>query len=437
MKILLVGINYAPDLVGVPKYNTELCEALVDAGHEVRVITAPPYYPAWKVPEEHRALQIRRRSLNGVRVRRVPIYVPSRPGGVNRLLHHLSFALASAIPLFRQALIWRPDVMFAVAPSLMSSALVAVLARHVGARSWLHVQDFEVDAAFNLGLLRAPRLRKTMIAVERKILLAFDRVSSISPQMLNRLSTKGVPADRIRELRNWVDAIGTESQRNSASFRQELGLSEKHFVALYSGTMSHKQGLELIVEAAAALEARLPEVQFVLAGEGPYRETLARIAGGRRNVHFLGLQPNDRFAELLKTANVHLVPQRAEAADLVLPSKLGGIFASGRPVIAMATPGTGLAGEIEGCGVLVPPGDSAALAEAIVDLQQQPELCRRLGESGRKRSLERWDRGGIITQLIGELSNLTKGEAAVAAEAFVQTPPPVAASYDSLNVRRG
>lgn len=99
MRVLLVGINYAPDLIGVAKYNAELCESLVAEGHEVRVITAPPYYPAWKIPPEFKSSYFRSRDVDGVRVTRTPIYVPGHPSGAKRLIHHASFALTSAAPV--------------------------------------------------------------------------------------------------------------------------------------------------------------------------------------------------------------------------------------------------------------------------------------------------------------------------------------------------
>src|SRR5690349_4264491 len=139
MRILMVGINYAPDLVGVAKYNTELCEALVSFGHEVRVITAPPYYPEWRVPSSYWRWSYSSEMINNVQIRRAPIYVPEIPTGARRLLHHASFALTSAWPLVSDSLRWRPDLVFSVAPSLMSGALAARIAHSIGAFSWLHV----------------------------------------------------------------------------------------------------------------------------------------------------------------------------------------------------------------------------------------------------------------------------------------------------------
>src|ERR1700743_1310228 len=128
--------------------------------------------------------------------------------------------------------------------------------------------------------------------------------------------------------------------------------------------MSNKQGLDLIVEAARSLSKTDARIRFVLCGEGPHRRMLESLAGELTNIRFLGLQGSESFAELLRTADVHLIPQKAEAADLVLPSKLGGIFATGRPVIVMARPDTGLAAEVAGAGLVIPPGDATALVRA-------------------------------------------------------------------------
>jgi colanic acid biosynthesis glycosyl transferase WcaI len=399
MRILLVGINYAPDLIGVAKYNTELCEALAVAGHEVRVVTAPPYYPGWNIPKAYRSWFYRSDIINNVSIKRAPIYVPKTPSGAKRLIHHCSFALTSAGPTILEALRWRPDVVFSVAPSLMSAAVTAWIARRSGAFSWLHVQDFEVDAAFDLGILSSDRLRSGMLAVERSVLQSFDIVSTISPQMLDRLAQKGVAPERIREFRNWTDTNQISPSNGSSSFRNELGLKETDFVGLYSGTMSNKQGLDLIVEAAGQLQATNPNVRFILSGEGPHKATLQSMAAGLPNVQFLGLQPDDRFTDLLRTADFHLIPQKAEAADLVLPSKLGGIFATGRPVIAMSRPDAGLAKEVTGAGLVVPPGDTDALAAAIRSLAGDPSLCASLGRGARTAALARWDKTTILNAL--------------------------------------
>jgi colanic acid biosynthesis glycosyl transferase WcaI len=398
MRILLVGINYAPDLIGVAKYNTELCESLAAAGHDVQVITAPPYYPAWRIPDEFDASYFSATLTSGVAVTRTPIYVPAQPSGIRRLIHHASFALSSSPSVLQKMLLWRPDVVLSVAPSLMSAAFVAFVARLTGTKSWLHIQDFEVDAAFDLGLLRNDRLRRLMLGTEALIIKSFDRISTISPQMVDRLARKGIPCDRLSEVRNWIDTGAIVPGPRRTRYRDELGLKDTDLVALYSGTMSNKQGLDLVVEAAAILDRVHPDIHFILAGDGPHKAKLMSQASRLSNIHFLGLQPYESFGELLATADVHVLPQRAEAADLVLPSKLGAIFASARPVIAMARPDTGLAIEVDGAGLVIEPGDSASLAAGICQLGNDRDLAQQLASEGRKRAVARWDRNMIIAK---------------------------------------
>lgn len=408
MRILVVGINYAPDMIGVAKYNTELCEALASFGHEVRMITAPPYYPAWHIPPRFRNLGYRHELINGVFVTRSPIYVPRNPTGTNRLLHHASFALTSMWPVLAASLRKRPDVVFSVAPSLMSAAFAAWIGRRTGALTWLHLQDFEVDAAFDLGLLSTRRLRAPMVAIERKILRSFNCVSTISPQMAARLIAKGVDPEKIQEIRNWTDTSQIARGSRSPQLRKELGVADTDFVGLYSGTMSNKQGLELIIEAARSLDGEGTNIRFILCGEGPHKENLQRLAVGLTNVQFLGLQAAERFADLLNTVDVHLIPQKAEAADLVLPSKLGSILASGRPVIVMAEPGTGLVEEVKTGGLVVPPGDADGLTAAMRRLSNDHTLCRSLGEGARAIALARWDKTAILVAFERALSALCR-----------------------------
>ena len=406
MRILFSGIFYAPDLVGVAKYNTEICEWLQSRGHEIRVVTAPPYYPKWKIPSPYKAWFCQSELWHGIPIKRVPIYVPSNPTGIKRLIHHMSFALANAWPVISVAYRWRPDLLMTVAPSLLSCRIASFAAKRIGAHSWLHLQDFEVDAAFGLGMLKYNFLHSAMLNIEHRILGSFDRVSTISPQMVQGLQNKGVNPEHIYELRNWVDVDQIVPSDRNTIFRKTLAISDSDIVGLYSGSISNKQGLDVIIESAKKLAISHPHIQFIVCGEGPQKSKLQEMAIGLRNVHFIGLQPDDRFKELLSTADFHLLPQRAKAADLVLPSKLGGIFASGRPVIATAEPGTGLANEVGDAGLVVCPEDAQAFAEAVITMAENEALRTTLGKNARQRALQRWSKLNILHSLERELLTL-------------------------------
>lgn len=409
-KVLVVGINYAPDFIGIPKYTTELCEELVRRGHDVSVVTAPPYYPTWRVPKGYQGAW-KSETLNGVNLVRVPLYVPKKPNGFTRLLHHLSFAIASLPPTLFSAIKARPDVVLVVAPSLMSAPAALLAARLSGARSWLHIQDFEVDAAFELGILKGGGARAFAERFERGLLAGFDRVSTISATMRRVLLRKGVKEGAAMEVRNWVDVDSVTAWPSSdTEYRKLLGIPADHAVALYSGNMSAKQGLETLGAVAELLEERSDRITLVLCGQGPMRGDLEAACTKRNNVRFLDLQPSERLPELLATADIHILPQRVEAADLVLPSKLTGMLASGRPVIAMADPGTGLAIEVAGCGLVVSPGDGVAMASAIFQLANDERMRKELGVTARGRAEDRWRRSAVIDGMEAELESLV-GEA--------------------------
>jgi len=413
MKLLIYGINFAPELTGIGKYTGEMARWLADAGHEVRVITAPPYYPAWRVAEGHSARHYRREDWHGVQVHRTPLWVPQRPSGLKRLLHLASFALAS-LPALAAQWRWKPDVVWVVEPPLMCAPAALAFAALRGSRCWLHIQDYEVDAAFDLGLVKGRMLRRAVAATERWLMRRFDAVSTISGRMRELALAKGVAPERMQSLPNWVDTEGLRPLTAPSPYRAELGLAPDAVVALYTGNMGNKQGLEVLADTARLLRDE-PRIRFVFGGEGAGRADLQARCDGLPNVQFLGLQPLQRLRDWLGLADVHLLPQRADAADLVMPSKLTGMLASGRAVLATARAGTELHRVVEhdaACGVAVPPENPAALAEALRALAADPARRAALGASGRRYAEAELGRDAILRRFETRLMALREpGEA--------------------------
>ena len=404
MKILLYGINFSPEVVGIGKYTGEMATWLAAQGHEVRVITAPPYYPAWRVAPGFSAARYSRSRVDGATVFRTPLWVPAQVSGAKRLLHLLSFALFSFPALLAQWR-WRPDVVWVVAPALTCAPGACLFARMRGAKAWLHIQDFEVDAAFDLGILKGALLRRVVRRAEQWLLRLFDRVSTISSRMLDRLAVKGVDSARVVSFPNWVDIAAVRPLIEPSVYCAELGLAEGAVVALYSGNMGNKQGLEVLGECARLLLAN-ERIVFVFCGDGPGKAALAAQCAHLPNVRLLPLQPMVRLNELLGLADIHLLPQRADAADLVMPSKLTGMLASGRPVIAAALPETELARVVDGCGLVVPPENAAALAEAVGVLAADAPRRAALGAQGRAFAENSLDRDAVLTRFEAELRHL-------------------------------
>lgn len=509
MKILLHGLNFAPEELGIGKYSGEMMRWLAEQGHQCAVVTTPPYYPQWKIGEGYfggrycrewlevsggkvgagdgRAVDeggpsprfARPSQMEGevgigaepIRVIRCPLWVPGKVSGLKRIIHLASFGLSSVPVMLWKAVTFRPDVILTVEPAAMCMPTTWLAARLCGAKAWLHVQDFEVDAAFELGILKQPLLKRMVLAVEALLMRRFDRVSSISPNMQAKLAEKGVHPDRIASLPNWVDCDmirpldadtggGTRYPETSAthpaagsdtssrridgphatadgidrrSLRERFGIPADRFVALYAGNIGAKQGLEIIVDAAKALaerpsrgeaghgdadgryagdgdagggDAAQVPVHLVICGTGAAVDDLRARAQGVPGLQLLPPQPWQHFNELMNCADLHLLPQKAGAADLVMPSKLTGMLASGRPVVACADPGTQIADVVQGRGVVVPAGDTAAFTDAIRMLADDPGLCRALGQAARRFAVDHLGRDAILRRFEAALSDL-------------------------------
>ena len=381
MKILIYGINYAPELTGVGKYTAEMAVLLANRGHEVRVVCAPPYYPEWRVGQGYASWRYQHETRDGVAIWRAPLWVPSRPSGLKRMLHLASFAVTS-LPLLALQALWRPHAVMLIAPTLMCAPGALMLARATRASAWLHIQDYEVDAAFDLGLLKSSRAARTARWIESALLRRFDAVSSITRQMSARATTKGVDASKVVCLPNWVDVSTIFPLARPSEFRRLLGIPVEQKVVLYSGNMGAKQGIETLADAAVALATR-EDLTFVFCGSGAARENLLQRCSGLTNCVFMPLQPVERLNELLNLADIHVLPQRGDAADLVMPSKLTGMFASGRATIAMARRGTALHEAVAPRGVVVPPDNVKALAAAITVLASDADRRAALGKAAR------------------------------------------------------
>lgn len=416
MKILLYGIYFAPEVTGIGKYTGEMASWLVANGHQVRVFTAPPYHPAWQSGR-----------WQGVTETRYPEWMPRR---LKRFSHLVNFAFSSVPALLRQVM-WRPQVVWVVEPALFCTPAALTVARLTGAKTWLHVQEFELDTAISLGMLKRPWLRRMALGMERWLMRRFDVVSTVSQRMQQRLVEKGVAPSKTAVAPNWVDvetitpsayaalalAWGEEPVVNR--FRTLLEIDPKTVVALFTGDMCVQQGLELLSQAADLLAqatasfTNAPPIVFVLCGNGTGRADLEMRCAGLPNVRFLDLQPLSLLSELLGMADVHLLPQRADSPDLAIPSKLIGMLASGRPVLASTQPHSELANVVLGtasrgepCGVIVPPGNALAFAEALLQLAQDPDTRYLMGESARRHAESNLNIDIVLGRFLTRLKSL-------------------------------
>jgi colanic acid biosynthesis glycosyl transferase WcaI len=407
MHILIHGLNFSPELVGVGKYTGELAQSLVKKGHKVTVVTAPPYYPQWKIRPGFSGNKYQTEILGNLKVIRCPVWVPMQVSGLKRIFHLLSFSLSSAPVVLREAR-YKPDIIFSIAPALLATPASSGAGKRWKIPTWLHIQDFEIDAALDLGIVNNRSLVRSLVSsFEKGVYRKFDRVSTISNKMVERLVEKGVPREKTVFFPNWVDTTEIFPLEKSNSFRQILGFNNKEVVVLYSGSMGAKQGLEVIIECARLLQ-KDRNIHFVICGEGPAKSQLKQTASGLSNVHFLSIQPAEKFNELLNMADIHILPQKSGAADLVMPSKLLGALASSKPVIAGCSEGSELHQVVSQVGVTVVPEDPSSLAASILALATNSVRRTKLGKSGREFVIQHYSKAAIIDRFISEMDSFVR-----------------------------
>ncbi|MEN9637166.1 MAG: hypothetical protein RL077_5570 [Verrucomicrobiota bacterium] len=402
MNITVWGINYAPEQTGIAPYNTALCEFLQRQGHTVRMVTSFAYYPAWQKRPEDRGRLFRTEEVNGVTVDRCWHYVPRRPGTLKRILHEASFTGGSLVRLLGLP---RSDVVVVVSPPLLLGAAAWLLTRIRAAPVVFHVQDMQPDAALGLGMLKPGVFMRLLYALESFAYKRAARVSAISRGMLATMTLKGVPAGKLIYFPNGV--VLPEGKPGAGGFRARHGLGSGDFVAVYSGNLGVKQGLEVLVEAARAITD--PRIQIVICGDGVMRPRLeARVRELRlNNVRLLELQSEDRYVEMLVAANITLVTQQSGSGAFFFPSKLLRSLALARPVLTVADEASELARALAegGFGVNVAPGRAEELARVLEGLAAAPDRLSALGEAGR-RFVEQFEQERVLGRFAAQLAEL-------------------------------
>ena len=378
-RLLITGVNYWPEVTGIAPYTTGLAEHLASIGAGVTVLTAMPSYPAWEVFDGYRGTWRRRHRERGVDVRRFRTYVPAHQSAVRRAGYESSY-LAHAITHGR--LRPAPEAVVGVVPSLSGGLLARIEARRYRCPYGLIVQDLMGPAAAQSGISGGARVAAATTAAEGWLARGATRVGVISGGFRSYLEQAGVDPKRIVHLPNWSHLQPVTESRNDT--RARLGWPVGEQVALHTGNMGLKQGLENVLAAARIAVAEQSGTRFVLMGDGSQRPSLQAMGAEVTNVDFLGLVDEAMYPNVLAAADVLLVNERASIVDMSLPGKLTSYFTSGRPVIAAVPSSGATAAEVtrSGGGLVVPAEDPRALVLALQRLDRRPRLAATLGAAG-------------------------------------------------------
>ncbi|MFN6561716.1 MAG: glycosyltransferase family 4 protein [Nostoc sp. ChiSLP01] len=390
MRILIYSYNYHPEPIGIAPLMTELAEGLVKRGHQVRVVTAMPNYPERQIYQEYRGKWYVTEYKNGVEIQRSYVWIRPQPNLLDRVLLDASFVVTSFVPALMG---WRPDVILSTSPSLPSCVPVALLGWLRACPVILNLQDILPEAAVHVGLLKNKLLIQLFTLLEKFAYHSASKISVIADGFVENLRSKGVEADKIVQIPNWVDVnfIRPLPQENNP-FRTTHNLNGK-FVVLYSGNIALTQGLESVVKAASVLR-HISDIAFVIVGEAKGLQRLQQecLDCGADNVLLLPFQPRKNLPEMLAAADIGLVVQKKNVISFNMPSKIQVLLASGRALVA-SVPDNGTAARAirqSGGGIIVPPEDPQALAMAILDLYQNPEKVKTLGYKSRQYAVEQY-----------------------------------------------
>jgi putative colanic acid biosynthesis glycosyltransferase WcaI len=410
LHVLAVTGSYAPDSTGIAPLNTELCEYLVGCGHQVTVATGLPHYPEWRVPASYRGRFGFREQRVGVALRRHWIWVPKRRTPLRRIVFDTSVGIAAGLSGLG---VGRVDVVLAISPPLQAGLAAWAIARSRGVPLILQIKDLVPDLAVSLGMLRNRAAIGFARAAERFLYRRADRILVICEGFREHIARSGVPADRISVVPDWVDTRFIHPAAPGHEFRRAHAL-DREFLVLHIGNMGTKQKLDVALEAAAHLRCA-QGITICLAGDGADRPRLESLARSRAlaNVRFLPLAARADLPAMLAAADVLLLSQSAVVRDSVIPSKLLTYLAAGRPVVAAAHRHSQAAQTVarSGGGVVVPPEDAASLAEAILQIRDDPGAAAGLARQGRAFAEEHFAGERVLPRLERLLAACANGRA--------------------------
>lgn len=390
MKVLILSMHYRPDQTGNGPLVGDLAEHLASQGHRVAVICGMPFYPQRVIPPRYRGRLACCERIDGVEVYRTYVRVRRRGTLLDKVLLQLSFALSCLYGLLRAG---RPDVVLCVSPPFPSGVPGLLAAKVWRVPFIFNVQDIFPDVVQRLGVVRGDRLLRFLHGVEKWIYRHSARVAVISPSFVSNLVGKGVPQSKLALIHNWVDTDFIRPLPRNNAFRRELNLDD-HFVVLYSGNIGHSQSLEVLLEAARAMEEH--PMLFLIVGEGTRKQDLLSKAQamGLSNVRFLPLQPREKLPLMLAAADVSVIMLREEASYTSLPSKIPTIMSSARPLVASVGLGSDAARIVteNRCGITVPPDDPAPLVAALCTLRENHELRESCARSARRGAEQHFSR---------------------------------------------
>ena len=398
MKITIIGLNYHPEDTAIGLYTTQLSQYLSANNFEVEVITGFPYYPEWKIAKDYQnKSKFEKETFGNISVRRYRQYVPQKPTFIKRILLLLDFTLGSLINSFK---VKNTDLVITIVPFTSAVFIGNVLARRKKAKHWVHIQDFEFDAAADTDLVsNKSRLFKILFWIEKKLLNKADAVSTISNAMLAKLRTKVNSDIETYLLPNWVDVDNI----NPEKAQKHPYLKSTKFKILYSGNIGEKQDWDFFLDVAKSL--REEEIEFIVIGSGSKKEWLKEKIKFLKNVEYYPPVPYEELSDLLCSADLHILFQKSNVVDTVMPSKILGMMASQKPSIITGNLKSEVAMVIQEsqAGMYFESSDIKSVVNSIKSIQENPND---MGENARKFVMSKFSSNKILSEFLKNFNQI-------------------------------
>ncbi len=404
MRVVVIGINYPPEVAGIAPQTAALCRHLAARGHAVHMLTARPHYPAWRVFDGYRKCRLMREVQGGVRLIRVPSYVPRDPGSLlRRLFYDGSFALSASLVAL---VLPRADVYLYVGAQPVA-ALATALVAGVRRRPWVaKVADLAVNAGAAVGIIRQSVLVRVLRTVEYAFYKRADAVLILTEGFSEELTRHGLRQNKLYIVHDSEELAGLKPTTSRAATRRRHGLDPDRPLITHIGSIGRKQGLKVAVRAASQDQS---DACWLFVGDGPEKPRLQRSAPVGRTC-FLPFVSRPRLADLLAASDLALLTQRRSVVESVIPSKLITYMAAGLPVVASVhaeSEASRLIHEAE-CGLVAEPEAPGALRDAVSRLLADRALRQRLAAAGRAFAKREFERSTVVARQVQILESLAR-----------------------------
>lgn len=364
---------------------SRIVHELANRGHELHVVTSLPWYRKHQVEQGWSGALWRVEKTNWGSITRVqPFAGKTKSNLLRRAVGFVLFSYLVGLRALFAGKVWRRvDGVLAMSPPLTLGLIGWHTKLFRGGKLVFNIQDIFPDAAIETGAITNKKIISFASWLERTSYKCSDSVVLLSDDLANNVQSKLEQKfhKRVKVIPNFVDTRAITPMSRMTKYRTELRIDDA-LVVMYAGNVGFSQSLEMLVSAAR----ELPQLIFVINGEGAARESLKKSAHGLSNVRFGDYQDVSRLSEVLATGDIHVVPLKRGLGSVSVPSKTYSILASGRPVLAAVDLDTEVPRILAAAdaGVCVEPDNSAAFISALRAMTLDPKTLSEMGERGRK-----------------------------------------------------